>query len=101
MGIENLAEMYRKSNGKIIILPGCGLNSRNMAKFITCLQTKHAVFFEEFHASCRELATSTDGTREHKGSFSDFGSYRACDMSEVKLCTELVSKLAIRTKIDI
>ena len=51
-GIELLGKLVKQANGRIIIMPGCGVNSKNAAK------TLKATGANEIHASARKSVGS-------------------------------------------
>jgi copper homeostasis protein len=53
-GVELIAALNQKANGRIIILPGAGINAEN----ISAIRSKTSC--KEFHASAKRITTSTD-----------------------------------------
>lgn len=53
-GADFIAELNKKANGRIIIMPGAGINAGN----ISAIKSKTSC--KEFHASAKRITTSTD-----------------------------------------
>eukprot|EP00794_Sanderia_malayensis_P005174 gene5174-5826_t len=51
-GLETLAELVKKANGRVIIMPGGGINSHNLSRIL------HGCKANEFHCSARKAVAS-------------------------------------------
>lgn len=88
-GIEILAKLNKKANGRIIIMPGAGISADNIQEII---KITGAI---EFHASAKHAMKSEMQFRNPKlnmGSITDEFSYDLTDTETVKKLIELANK---------
>jgi copper homeostasis protein len=88
-GAEMIAKLIKQAAGRIIIMPGAGINTGNIAKLI---KTTGA---SEFHASAKHAVKSNmvyRNPRLNMGSVADEFSYDLTDADTVKMLIELANK---------
>lgn len=88
-GAEMIAKLIKQAAGRIIIMPGAGINADNIAKLITTTGAS------EFHASARHVVKSNmiyKNPRLNMGSTADEFSYDLTDADTVKKLIELANK---------
>lgn len=88
-GADRIAKLIKLADGRIIIMPGAGVNTNNVTELI---KTTGAL---EFHASAKNPVKSTmifRNPRLNMGSKTDEFSYDLTDANTVKMLIELANK---------
>lgn len=89
IGAEKLAELIKKANGRITIMPGAGINETNIQQLIDKTGAT------QFHASAKEFVASKMTFRNNEskmGSIEDEYRYELTSVEKVKALTEIIAK---------
>ncbi|MGM9475701.1 copper homeostasis protein CutC [Pedobacter sp. GSP4] len=89
LGAEKLADLVKKANGRISIMPGAGVNKANIQELIEKTGAK------QFHASAKEFVASKmeyRNTGAKMGSIEDEYQYELTSVEKVKALTEIIDK---------
>jgi len=89
IGAEKLAELIKKANGRITIMPGAGINETNIQQLIDKTGAT------QFHASAKEFVASKMTFRNNEskmGSIEDEYRYELTSVEKVKALTEIIGK---------
>jgi copper homeostasis protein len=90
LGTEKLAQLVKKANGRIIIMPGAGINENNIKELID--QTGAT----QFHASAKEFVTSKmkfRNTETKMGSIEDEYRYELTSETKVKALVDCIDRV--------
>lgn len=91
LGAEKLAQLVKKANGRITIMPGAGINENNIKNLID--QTGAT----QFHASAKEFVPSKMEFRNAEtkmGSIEDEYRYELTSETKVKALVDCINKVA-------
>ncbi|WP_293788177.1 copper homeostasis protein CutC [uncultured Pedobacter sp.] len=97
LGAEKLAQLIKKANGRITIMPGAGINESNIKPLIN--QTGAT----QFHASAKEFVTSKmefRNTESKMGSIEDEYQYELTSEAKVKALVDGINE-AFKVKEDL
>jgi len=92
LGAERLAQLVKKANGRITIMPGAGINEQNIAELIK--QTGAT----QFHASAKEFVSSKmkfRNTETKMGTIDDEYRYELTSETKVKALVDCINNLII------
>ena len=81
-GSDLLSQLIRQANGRIIIMPGAGVNSSNITKL------KEVTGAVEFHSSARRVAVNP--VTFLNAEVSDYGNVYIADEEEVRMMVEAI-----------
>lgn len=89
LGAEKLAQLVKKANGRITIMPGAGINEGNIQELISKTGAT------DFHASAKTFVASKmeyRNTETKMGSIEDEYRYELTSVEKVKALTEIIGK---------
>ncbi|WP_343521876.1 copper homeostasis protein CutC [Pedobacter sp.] len=89
LGAEKLAQLIKKANGRITIMPGAGINETNIQQLIDKTGAT------QFHASAKEFVASKMTFRNNEskmGSIEDEYRYELTSVTKVRALTEIIGK---------
>ncbi|RZK02677.1 MAG: copper homeostasis protein CutC [Flavobacterium sp.] len=89
-GTEKLSKLIKQVNGRIAVMPGAGINERNIAKLIS------ETGATEFHASAKSFVVSKmtfRNTESKMGSIEDEYQYELTSVDKVRALVKVIEKI--------